>query len=239
MCIEITYSFPNFNGAIVEVWEWISTFITHFTGYVITDPCWNWSQSLLMKGIPLWGLGVFLLLLTHLPLYIAAKMRRWIGSTLIQVMACRIFGAKPLPEPMWTLRNTLQRISNQNAKLFIHENAFANVVGEMAAILSRGRWVNPDKQSICLLFKNAWQESKRKKKTESLFIISYVISYSVIYCIYIPGKPGILFSWVQLVGYVLVCRSYSFVCTLHHLIIIIVQTYPKTLNLILLYHISL
>ena len=46
------------------------------------------------------------------------------------------------------------------------------------------------------------------------------------------GRTGILFSsllcslwWVQKVGYVMACRSYSFVCTLHHLIIIIVQTY--------------
>ena len=31
--------------------------------------------------------------------------------------------------------------------------------------------------------------------------------------------------WVQIFGYVLACRSYSFVCTVHHLIIIIVQTY--------------
>ena len=53
------------------------------------------------------------------------------------------------------------------------------------------------------------------------------------------GKTGILFSlllcslwWVQIVGYVLACRSCSFVCTLLHLIIIIVQTYLKTLNLI-------
>ena len=52
------------------------------------------------------------------------------------------------------------------------------------------------------------------------------------------GKTGILSSlllcslwWVQIVGYVLACRSCSFVCTLHHLIIIIVQTYLKTLNL--------
>ena len=51
-------------------------------------------------------------------------------------------------------------------------------------------------------------------------------------------KTGILFSlllcslwWVQIVGSVLACRSCSFVCTLHHLIIIIVQTYLKTLNL--------
>ena len=27
---EITYSFPNFNGATVEVWEWMSNVIPHF-----------------------------------------------------------------------------------------------------------------------------------------------------------------------------------------------------------------
>ena len=52
------------------------------------------------------------------------------------------------------------------------------------------------------------------------------------------GKTGILFSsslcslwWVQIIGYFMACRSYSFVCTLHHLIIIIVPTYLWTLNL--------
>ena len=30
----------------------------------------------------------------------AAYMRRWTGSALVQVMACRLFGAKPLLEPM-------------------------------------------------------------------------------------------------------------------------------------------
>ena len=35
---KITYSFPNFNGCTVEVWEWISNFIPHFTGHVITYP---------------------------------------------------------------------------------------------------------------------------------------------------------------------------------------------------------
>ena len=46
------------------------------------------------------------------------------------------------------------------------------------------------------------------------------------------GKTRNLFSsllcslwWVQIFGLVLACRSYSFVCTAHHLIIIIVQTY--------------
>ena len=37
--------------------------------------------------------------------------------------------------------------------------------------------------------------------------------------------------WVQIFGYVLACRSYSFVCTVHHLIITIVQTNLKGLNL--------
>ena len=36
---EITYPFPNFNGATVEVWEWISDFIPHFNGRVIMYPC--------------------------------------------------------------------------------------------------------------------------------------------------------------------------------------------------------
>ena len=35
---------------------------------------------------------------------------------------------------------------------------------------------------------------------------------------------------MQIVGYVLDCRSYSFVCTLHYVISTIVQTYLKTLN---------
>ena len=38
---EITYPFLNFNGATVEVYEWISNFIPHFTMHVITYPCWD------------------------------------------------------------------------------------------------------------------------------------------------------------------------------------------------------
>ena len=49
---EITYPFPSFNGATVEVWEWMSNFISHFTGHVITYPCWDLSQTMLVKGAP-------------------------------------------------------------------------------------------------------------------------------------------------------------------------------------------
>ena len=31
------------NGATVEVWEWMNNFPPHFTGHVITSPCWGWS----------------------------------------------------------------------------------------------------------------------------------------------------------------------------------------------------
>ena len=38
---EIAYSFPNFNGATVEVWEWISNLIPNFVLHVITDSRWD------------------------------------------------------------------------------------------------------------------------------------------------------------------------------------------------------
>ena len=38
---EITYPFLNFNGATVDVQEWISKFIPHFMMDVITYPCWD------------------------------------------------------------------------------------------------------------------------------------------------------------------------------------------------------
>ena len=38
---------------------------------------------------------------THLPPS-AAYMRQWIGSALVQIMACRLFGAKPLSESVLT-----------------------------------------------------------------------------------------------------------------------------------------
>ena len=39
---EIIYPFPNFNGAAVEVCEWISYFILHFTERMIT---YRWNLS--------------------------------------------------------------------------------------------------------------------------------------------------------------------------------------------------
>ena len=60
-------------------------------------------------------------------------MRQWIVSAFVQVIAWRLFGAKPLPEPMlpccqldsW---KKIQWKSNQNSIIFIQENAFEIVV---------------------------------------------------------------------------------------------------------------
>ena len=73
----------------------------------------------------------------------AAYIRQWIESALVQTMAYRLFGAKPLFNQccvivIWTLRHKLQWSFNQNTKLFIYKNASENVVCEMVAILSRG-----------------------------------------------------------------------------------------------------
>ena len=38
---KITYQYPNLNGCAVEVWELISSFISHFTRHMLTHPCWD------------------------------------------------------------------------------------------------------------------------------------------------------------------------------------------------------
>ena len=59
-------------------------------------------------------------------------------------MTCRLFGAKPLPEPMLNycqLDHEEQTSVKFESKLFIHENAVGNVVYEMVTILFMGWWV--------------------------------------------------------------------------------------------------
>ena len=62
-------------------------------------------------------------------------------------MACRLVGAKPLSEPMLeyantSLKNKFQWNLKRNSYTFIQENAFENVVCEMATILSLPQSVN-------------------------------------------------------------------------------------------------
>ena len=73
----------------------------------------------------------------------AAYIRQWIRSTLVEIMACRLFGAKLSSEPMlgYCPMDPKEQTSAVLIKIpifFIHEIASENVVSEMAAILSRG-----------------------------------------------------------------------------------------------------
>ena len=59
--------------------------------------------------------------------------------------ACRLFGAKPLPEPMLTYCqfDPHEQISvelKSNAKFFIHTIAFINIACKIDTILSGDRW---------------------------------------------------------------------------------------------------
>ena len=63
--------------------------------------------------------------------------------TLLQIMACRLFGAKPLSKPMlpYCQLDPTEHISMEfYSKVFIQGNALENVVCEMAAILPWPQW---------------------------------------------------------------------------------------------------
>ena len=66
--------------------------------------------------------------------------------SLVQIMACCLFGAKPLSTPMlaycWLVGNKFQRHFIQNIIIFIFENWFQNVISKMDSILS---WPQCDK----------------------------------------------------------------------------------------------
>ena len=60
----------------------------------------------------------------------AAYMRKWIGSALVQIKACRLFGAKPLPESnadfllIWSLGTNLNEIRIKIQSFSFTENAW-------------------------------------------------------------------------------------------------------------------
>ena len=74
----------------------------------------------------------------------SATYMRWLtGSAWVQVMACCLSGAKPLPEPMLqncqldTWEQTLMKFESKY-EIFFEENVFETIICEMTAILSGG-----------------------------------------------------------------------------------------------------
>ena len=102
-------------------------------------------------------------------------MRQWIGSTLVQVMACRLFGAKPLPEPMrayivnCTLGNKFHL--NRNSYIFIQENAIENAVGQIGGHFVQGQ------MSWCLQISHSITSSKVNPKHLAIYCQVYLLLY--------------------------------------------------------------
>ena len=72
----------------------------------------------------------------------AAYMRQWIGSALVQIMACRLYGAKPLSEPM------LECCSFKKMHLKMSS-------ARMVAILSPGRCDNASAGTVMIKFRSS------------------------------------------------------------------------------------
>ena len=86
--------------------------------------------------------------------YSASYMPQWIGLALIQIMACRLFGAMPLSEPMLEFceLDPWEQISVKSYSKFIHfhsQNVFENVVSEMAAVVACGKSCSDHYVRIC------------------------------------------------------------------------------------------
>ena len=85
--------------------------------------------------------------LTHLPLvlhiYISESGQHWFRQWVVTYSAPSRYLNQCSVIVNCTLRNKLQWNFNQNTKIFSHEIAFEIIVCDMAAILFRGKWVNP------------------------------------------------------------------------------------------------
>ena len=97
-----------------------------------------------------------------------AYMRQWTWSPLVKIMACHLFGAKPLPEPMlsycqlysWETEIWIEILSFSFKKIHL-KMLSANIAVIIAVIFVQGKWVNcqlekPDLdvkliQTLCIL----------------------------------------------------------------------------------------
>ena len=74
----------------------------------------------------------------------AAYMRQWTGSTLFQIMACRLVGAKPLSEPMLAIG----LLGTNSSEIWIGILPFSfRKIHLPSATMLRGRWVKQDNPS--------------------------------------------------------------------------------------------
>ena len=76
-------------------------------------------------------------------------------STLIQVMACRQFDAKQLPQQLYAWKTRFSEISNKKNEIFlIQENLPENAICKMATILSSPAYVKSQSTETTFLLEN-------------------------------------------------------------------------------------
>ena len=80
-------SISNFNSAAVEVWEWISNFIPHFSGHLIIYPCQTIQN-------PVWELGVMCVGVYRCLHQIAEPFPRWLHCYLPSWLASCTYGRR-------------------------------------------------------------------------------------------------------------------------------------------------
>ena len=87
----------------------------------------------------------FVIYLTHLPLVphicVSELNQHWFRQCFVAYWAPSHYLNQYWVIVNWSLRNKLQWNLNQNTTFIIHKNVSENIVCEMAAILSRLRWV--------------------------------------------------------------------------------------------------
>ena len=119
-----------------------------------------------------------------------AYMRQYNIPTLVQIMACRLFGAKPLSEPMlpYCQLDPREHISLKfvwNSKVFIKGNAVQNVVYETAAILSRPQCVKSLtvwNLRLGLLWMMCFAWARAVPVTENITYVTYPLIVEDIVC---------------------------------------------------------
>ena len=92
------------------------------------------------------------------------SMHWWTGSSLDQLMACHLFGSKPLSELMlpYCQLGPKEHISIRfiwNSEVFTQENAFENIICKMVAILSLPKYVNIKADNNPLVLRSGHQQT--------------------------------------------------------------------------------
>ena len=113
----------------------------------------------------------------------------------------------------WTLRNNIQWNFNRNTKLFIHEKLFEDIVYEMAAIISRGRWVKVHEHP----FLSPWTTHNKPSTVETLYnTINFCWSTHKRHSIARPKGRGMgCLLWVQRATY---CVDLSLLSSMKYLL---------------------